>query len=166
MTCIKKGLSELALNRPSIKEVKSALPMPLFAFWVIFEFLRFTYFKLFLLCFAVTFGQDYLWTLCSRITVVFFKTYIVSTKKISLIRKYRLLGDQNFFSSWSVPWLNVKTWVDFIFVKTAILFPLTDWCFLVKMRAKKSCKLGVTWLCLSDFSISHSFNSSLYVKLS
>ena len=40
MTCIKKGLSELALNRPSIKKVKSALPMPLFAFWAIFEFLR------------------------------------------------------------------------------------------------------------------------------
>ena len=37
MTCIKKGLSELASYRPrsSIMEVKSALPVPLFRlFWV------------------------------------------------------------------------------------------------------------------------------------
>ena len=128
MTCIKKGLSELALNRPSIKEVKSALPMPLFAFWAIFEFLRFTYFKLFLLCFAVTFGQDYLWTLCSRITVVFFKTCIVSTKKISLIRKYRLCKDLG----------------RFYLCKDCYTVPSYRLVFLVKMRAKKSCKLGVT----------------------
>ena len=42
MTCIKKGLSELALNRsrPSIMEVKSALPIPLFRLYLSFIFLR------------------------------------------------------------------------------------------------------------------------------
>ena len=64
MTCIKKGLSELALNtpRPSIMEVKSAFTRA--ALWAMFEFLLFTCFKLFLLYVAVTLGQDYLWTLC------------------------------------------------------------------------------------------------------
>ena len=52
---MKKGLSELTLRRPrsSIIEVKSALLVPLFR---LFEFLRFTCFKLFLLCVSVTFG--------------------------------------------------------------------------------------------------------------
>ena len=42
MTCIKKGLSELALNRPrsSIMEVKSALPVPLFRLFFSFFVLR------------------------------------------------------------------------------------------------------------------------------
>ena len=63
MTCIKKGLSEVTLRRArsSIKEVKSALPVPLFR--LCFEFLRFTCFKLFLLYVSVTFGQEYSWTL-------------------------------------------------------------------------------------------------------
>ena len=41
MTCVKKGLSELALNRPrsSIMEVKSALPVPLFRLFLSFFFL-------------------------------------------------------------------------------------------------------------------------------
>ena len=40
MTCIKKGLSELALNRPrsSIMEVKSALPVPLFRLFLVSSF--------------------------------------------------------------------------------------------------------------------------------
>ena len=40
MTCIKKGLSELALNRPrsSIMEVKSALPVPLLRFFLVSSF--------------------------------------------------------------------------------------------------------------------------------
>ena len=42
MTCIKKGLSELALNRPrpSIMKVKSALPTPPFRLFLNFTFLR------------------------------------------------------------------------------------------------------------------------------
>ena len=40
-------------------------------------------FKLFLLYVAVTFGQDYLWTLC--LPFDFFKTCIVSIQKISLV---------------------------------------------------------------------------------
>ena len=37
MTCIKKGVSELAFNRPrsSIMEVKSALPVPLFRLFLV-----------------------------------------------------------------------------------------------------------------------------------
>ena len=42
ITCVKKGLSELALNRlrSSIMEVKSALPVPLFRLFFSFFFLR------------------------------------------------------------------------------------------------------------------------------
>ena len=42
MTCIKKGLSELTLRRArsSIKEVKSALPVPLFRLFLSFFVLR------------------------------------------------------------------------------------------------------------------------------
>ena len=65
MTCIKRGLSELSLNRlrPLIMETKSALPVPL-KFKLFFEFLVFTCFKLVLSSFAMTFGQECLWTLC------------------------------------------------------------------------------------------------------
>ena len=42
MTCVKKGLSELALNCPrsSIMEVKAALPVPLCRIFSSFLFLR------------------------------------------------------------------------------------------------------------------------------
>ena len=89
MTFLKKGLTELALNRPrsSIMEVKSALPVPFFRLFFSFFFLRVLVFQLYV---SVTLRQEQLWTLCSRFTVVFSKTFIVSTEKISLV--YRPLG--------------------------------------------------------------------------
>ena len=83
MTCLKKGLLKLVLNRPwpLNMEVKSALPLPHLRLFLSFFF---TCYTLFLLDVAVTFGQDCLWTLCLRFTLVFFKICIVSTKKISL----------------------------------------------------------------------------------
>ena len=64
MTCIRKGLSNLALNRPRPSITGGEINFIGTAFKAIFWFLIFTCFELFLLYFVVTFGQNYLWTLC------------------------------------------------------------------------------------------------------
>ena len=82
MTCLKKGLLEFFDPEGEISFTGAA-------FQAIFEFLLRTCFKLFLLCFCDIWSGLFV-DLVLTIYCVFFKTCIVSTKKISLA--YRPLG--------------------------------------------------------------------------